>query len=328
MSEYDARLADRVRTRGLLGADDAARLLLPVAESLASIHAVSGAHGAISPTAIQVDSAGRAVLLGRTEVAPDPAYIPPDPNAGLRPHPAAADVWAFAAVLLFVTTGHTPRPGDPPGPDDVGPRDTGWLTPLVELALVVDPRDRPTMEDVVDYLRARVPASPQRRRTSGLLLAVAGTTLMVGIGLVGASLLFAGSEDDDAPAASDAATTSTPPKETGASEEPAASTPEEKVTASELEQFARDYVATASSDPDRGYEQLTADYQRASPRYREVWADIEDPEILTVVPDTEALSVSYTYSYSLPDGSRRTEDITLRLVERGGRLLISGASAR
>lgn len=326
MSEYDARLADRVRTRGLLGADDAARLLLPVAESLASIHAVSGAHGAISPTAIQVDSAGRAVLLGRTEVASDPAYLPPDPNAGLRPHPAAADVWAFAAVLLFVTTGHTPRPGDPPGPDDVGPRDTGWLTPLVELALVVDPRDRPTMQDVVDYLRARVPA-PERRRHSGLLLAVAGAVLMVGIGLVGAALLFGGPDEDRAPDASGSPTTSTPPRETG-EKEPTATPSDERVTASELERFARDYVATASSDPDRGYAQLTADYQRASPRYREVWAAIEDPEVLTVVPDAEALSVSYTYRYSLPGGSRRTEDITLRLVERGGRLLIAGASAR
>ena len=49
MTEYDARLTDRVRSRGVLTADDAARLLLPVAESLASIHEAHGLHGAISP---------------------------------------------------------------------------------------------------------------------------------------------------------------------------------------------------------------------------------------------------------------------------------------
>lgn len=59
-----------------------------------------------------------------------------------------------------------------------------------------------------------------------------------------------------------------------------------------------------------------------------MWSAIRDPRILLINPDLAALSVSYTYRYELPDGDRRTEDVTLRLVERRGRLLIAGASAR
>ncbi|KRB77408.1 hypothetical protein ASE01_11890 [Nocardioides sp. Root190] len=333
MSEYDARLTDRVRTRGVLGPDDAARLLLPVAESLASIHTVSGSHGAVSPSAVQVDPAGHALLLDRTSVPPDPSFVAPDPSVGLRPHPAAADVWSFAAVLLFVTTGHVPRPGVPPTVADVAPRDIGWLAPLVELALVVDPRERPTMADVVAYLRARVPAPPAPPRSKGMLLTVAGAALIVGLGLVGAVLLFTGTDDpDDRPAARNSSSGPTS-EESSATEEPGEpedgpTETEGSVTADELEEFARDYVTTASRDPDRGYARLTPEYQSASPRYREVWGAISDPQILSVTPDPDALSVSYTYRYSLPGGSRRTEAITLRLVEEDGLLLIAGASAR
>lgn len=332
VSDHDARLTDRVRTRGVLGPDDAARLLLPVAESLASVHAVSGSHGAVSPSAVQVDSAGHALLLDRTSVAPDPAFVAPDPSVGLRPHPAEGDVWSFAAVLLFVTTGHVPRPGQPPTMADVAPRDIGWLAPIVELALVVDPRERPTMADVVAYLRAQVPAPPPSSRRPRLLLPLAGAALIVGLALVGAALLFGGPDDsEDEPAARDTASASDEDasptgRPTAPEDEPA--TTDAAVTAAELEAFARDYVATASSDPDRGYAQLTPAYQRDSPRYREVWSAISDPEILAVTPDPDALSVSYTYRYSLPGGSRRTEAITLRLVQDDGRLLIAGASAR
>jgi hypothetical protein len=332
VSEHDARLTDRVRTRGVLGPDDAARLLLPVAESLASVHAVSGSHGAVSPTAIRVDTAGHALLLDRTAVSADPSFAAPDPSVGLRPHPAAADVWSFAAVLLFVTTGHVPRPGRQPTVADVAPRDIGWLAPIVELALVVDPRDRPTMADVVAYLRARVPAPPQPERRSGLVLPVAGAALIVLLAVVGAALLFGGgSGSDDGPAARDSSgSASNEAPETGRASVPDAepSATEEEVTAEELEEFARDYVSTASRDPDRGYALLTRSYQRASPRYREVWTSITAPEILAVAPDPGSLSVSYTYRYSLPGGARRTEAITLRLVRDGARLLIAGASAR
>lgn len=325
MSEHDVRLADRVRTRGVLGPDDAARLLLPVAESLASLHAVSGSHGSLSPAAVRVDPDGRAVLVDAVRVPPDPAFLAPDQRSGPGPHPAA-DVWSFAAVLVFVTTGRTPPPDGYGGPY-VGPRELGWLAPLVQLAIDEDPWDRPSMADVVDYLRARIPA-PERGRASSLVLAGAGAAVIVGLGLVGALLLMVDPGGSGAPR-SDERSSSAAPRPSEDEESAATSTASaERVTAAELERFARAYVRIASSDPGRGYRLLTPAYRSASPRYREVWSAIDAPRILRVVPDPAALSVSYTYRYSLPGGGQRTEDITLRLVERNGRLLIAGASAR
>lgn len=330
MSDYDPRLADRVRTRGVLGPDDAARLLLPVAESVASIHAVSGTHGAISPSAIQVDASGRATLLDRTRVDPDPAYVVPDPALGLRPDPAA-DVWALGGVLLFVTTGQPPRFGQGV------PRDIGWLGPVTELALRPSPRERPTMAEVADYLRApfvepdgRGAAAAEHRRRLGI--ALAGAAAIVALAMIGAALLFSGDGSTDQDADDRARSGQSSPEGTASEDtDPEGSTETvtaEPVTADDLEDFARDYVATASSRPDEGFARLTADYQRASPRYREVWSAIQEPEILSVTGDPGTLSVTYTYRYRLAGDGRRTEEVTLRLVDDDGELLIAGASAR
>lgn len=333
VSEYDARLVDRVRTRGVLGPDDAARLLLPVADALAALHVAGTSHGALSPAAVRVDAEGRATLVDRGEVAPDPSYTAPDPSAGLRAHPAAADVWSFAALLLFVTSGSDPHPGHAPVAGTNGFRDIGWLAPITELALLVDPRERPSMADVAAYLRARVgsPAPVGGRRPSGAMLALGGAAVIVGLALVGAALLFVGPDDEPADRDRTASSTGPSPSDTGGGGEDADPAPEETATpvsAEELEDFARDYVALASRDPDQGFRLLTRTYQQQSPRYREVWAAIEDPRILAITPDPLAMSVSYTYRYSLPGGVTRTEDITLRLVQRGEQLLIAGASAR
>lgn len=334
VSEYDARLVDRVRTRGVLGPDDAARLLLPVAEAMAALHAGGVAHGALSPAAVRVDTEGRAALVDRSEVVPDPSYTAPDPSAGLRAHPEAADVWAFAALLLFVTSGASPHPGQVPAAGTNGFRDIGWLAPITELALLIDPRERPSMAEVAAYLRARVggPAPEAAgRRPSAAVLAIGGAVVIVGLALVGAALLFVGGEDpaDRGPAASRSEPSRSDDAETDdGQDDPAAEESTEPVSAAELEDFARDYVALASRDPEQGFRLLTRSYQQQSPRYREVWAAIDDPRILAITPDPLAMSVSYTYRYSLPGGASRTEDITLRLVERGDRLLIAGASAR
>lgn len=321
MSEYDARLSDRVRTRGPLNPDDAAFFLLPIAEELVALHATDRAHGALSPAAIQVDPEGRATLVEPAAVTPDQAFVPPDPTWGLRPHPLADDVWSFAAVMLHVTTGRAPTI------DDADPRHVGWLAPLIELGLQTDPKDRPTMSDVVGYLCAQV-ADPQPapRRLSGFTMVVAGAAVIVGLAVVGAALLFGGGGDGDdqepAPPSNSAAT-----RDDRTTEEPTATASAEPVSGDELEEFARTYVTTASEDPQRGFDLLTRTYQQASPRYREVWSAIEDPRIVSVTGDPDNLSVSYTYTYRY-QGVRRTEDITLRLVQQGERLLIAGASGR
>lgn len=298
----------------MLSADDAARLLLPVAESLASVHAASGRHGAISPAAIEVDESGRALLVDRTRVAPDPAYSAPG---------TADDVWSLAAVLLHATTGHPPAAyGAPPAV----PRTTGWLAPLIELGLRPEPRHRPSAAEFADYLRARVapPSEPRRRPVLGL--ALAGAAVIVLLGLVGAALLLTGGDGDPRTQPETAGAPSTDQEQEPTTAEPSAGpTPP---TAAELENFARDYVATASGDPALGFTWLTEAYRQRSPRYREVWASIRDPRVLSVSADPVAMTVSYTYRYRLAGGGSRTEDITLFLVQDGERLLIADATAR
>ncbi|GAA1543201.1 hypothetical protein [Nocardioides humi] len=319
----DVRLAHRVRTHGVLEPDDAARLLLPVADSLASVHAASGLHGAVSPAAIEVDESGRAVLLDRTVAVPDPSFTPPELAMGLRPQPAD-DVWSLAAVLLHVTTGHPPEAYGTPL---VVPRTTGWLGPLVELGLRADPRERPSAAEVADYLRARVDPPAERRRIGAARLVLGGVAVIALLGLAGAALLFSGG-DDEAPRTrpETSGATSAEPEEEPTTVEPSESpTPP---TAAELEVFARDYVVTASGDPAAGFAWLTPAYQQRSPRYREVWGAIRDPQILDISADPEAMSVTYTYRYRLAGGGSRTEEITLFLVQDDDRLLIADATAR
>ncbi len=319
MTEHGARLADLVRDRGPLPPDEAALLLLPVVSSLASVHAVGGLHGAVSPVAVEIDAAGHAVLLDRTRVAPDPAFTFLDAALGTRPGPAA-DVWSVAALLLHATTGGTAYPGHS------APREAGWLGPVIELGLRAAPHERTTMAEMSDYLQARFvpPVEPRRRR--GGTLAVAGVAAVAALAVLGATLLLTAGQDE--PGASGRPDRATSATADAPAEPPTATRSAEPPTPAELEEFARTYVVTASADPERGYAMLTRGYQARSPRYHEVWTAIQDPEILDLDVDPDDLTVRYTYRYTLQDGPRRTEDVSLQLVRRGDRLLIAGATAR
>ena len=199
----------------------------------------------------------------------------------------------------------------------------GWLAPLIELALRPNAGERPTASEFADYLRARVaPPEPARRRSPALFV-LAGAAVVAVFGVLGATLLLTGGGDDDSPVAA----RSEPERTAEEEEQPTATRSAEPVSARELERFAREYVATASSDPEQGFRLLTRSYQGLSPRYHEVWQAIEDPEILALRAQPETLTVHYTYRYRIA-GARRTEDVTLQLVRRGGRLLIAGATAR
>jgi hypothetical protein len=102
-----------------------------------------------------------------------------------------------------------------------------------------------------------------------------------------------------------------------------------ETTSRRLERFAEDYVRTASSDPRRGYDLLTADYQQASgglAGYEGFWGRVSDVRVERVSPDPDAMRVTYLYSY-LFDGARRTEEVTLQLTQDGDRYLIEGAES-
>ncbi|MCO7240314.1 hypothetical protein, partial [Aeromicrobium sp. CnD17-E] len=148
-----------------------------------------------------------------------------------------------------------------------------------------------------------------RRRRDRRTILVAAAAL-VAFGAAGAGVL-ATTDDDSAPVA--AAASAAPP-----------------LTAQQrLEKFATDYVRTAASDPQRGFQLLTASYQQASggiAGYTDFWGRVSDVRIEAVRSDPDQMRVTYTYSYEI-GGTRRTQALTLLLTQEGDRYLIRGALA-
>lgn len=98
------------------------------------------------------------------------------------------------------------------------------------------------------------------------------------------------------------------------------------VTSEQLRTFVSDYLATASSSPAAGFQQLTRSFQRQSgglESYRGFWGGVSQPQLLEFDPDPENLVVNYVYRYR-SRGRERTDPVSLQLVQRGDRLLIDG----
>ena len=148
-----------------------------------------------------------------------------------------------------------------------------------------------------------------RRRRDRRTILVAAAAL-VAFGAAGAGVL-ATTGEDRAPVA--AAASAAPP-----------------LTAQQrLEKFATDYVRTAASDPQRGFQLLTASYQQASggiTGYTDFWGRVSDVRVEAVRSDPDQMRVTYTYSYEI-GGVRRTQALTLLLTQEGDRYLIRGALA-
>jgi hypothetical protein len=116
------------------------------------------------------------------------------------------------------------------------------------------------------------------------------------------------------------------------SSEPSSSPTEEessRVTARELADFAETYVPTAVDDRDAAWQMLTPQFQSQSggrSGYESWWSQFESADARNVSADPEAMTVSYTVDYVYKDGRRQSDDVTLQLVEEGGKLLIAGES--
>jgi eukaryotic-like serine/threonine-protein kinase len=177
-------LAQLIRDRGRLTPEEAAPLLLQVADALAAAHRLSIVHRDVKPSNILIALDGTAKLsdFGIARAVADasltptrlvtgsPAYIAPEVATGASAT-TASDVWSFGATIFHTLEGHPPYEGsggenavlgvlyrvahEPP------PRlsDGGWLAPLLDATMEPEPGNRLPMDEVVAYLRSGPQAS-------------------------------------------------------------------------------------------------------------------------------------------------------------------------
>jgi eukaryotic-like serine/threonine-protein kinase len=175
-------LSDVLKQDGPLTADEAVRIGQGMIGALRAAHAAGVLHRDVKPANVLLGTDGRVVLtdfgiamatdtstLTRTgEIIGSVDYLAPERLRG-EPPAAAADLWALGATLYTAVEGRSPFhrdtavatayavSADPPHPPS---RDTA-LSALIMHLLEKDPADRPSGEDVDEWLRAQA-ASPDR----------------------------------------------------------------------------------------------------------------------------------------------------------------------
>jgi hypothetical protein len=96
-----------------------------------------------------------------------------------------------------------------------------------------------------------------------------------------------------------------------------------------MENFMEDYLATAPTDPEAGFQMLTEDFQDASggiEGYRGFWGTIDTADLISLTADPAALTVSYTVEYLKEDGQKVRDDVSLALVFEDGTYRIAAES--
>ena len=180
-------LHDHVHEEGALEGDDLLWFADCLAEALEAVHSVGVLHRDIKPSNVIME--GRTPILidfGLARVADDsritmngwllgtPGYLAPEILYG-DDATAASDVHAWAATVAYAGTGRAPFGRGPSvaimdrvrrGEHDLSGLDALVLD-LVEEALAPEARDRPSLDEVRDWLEDLANDEPQReRRTS------------------------------------------------------------------------------------------------------------------------------------------------------------------
>jgi hypothetical protein len=163
---------------------------------------------------------------------------------------------------------------------------------------------------------AEDPEAPRRNRLVWVLVAVA--VLAVVLVSVVLTRVLGDSSDPvaDAPVSTPSATSEVSPS----------ATPPAAPTAEGMESFIRQYLATAPTNQETSFQELTPEFQAASPDYRSFWGSVSDIDVSSITADPANLTVTYVYSYRR-DGKRvRDERVSLQLAFSDGRYAIAGES--
>ncbi|WP_304523791.1 serine/threonine protein kinase [Actinoplanes sp. DH11] len=183
-------LAAEIREKGSLTGATLHSVAVGVATALTAIHGAGVIHRDLKPGNVLFARGGIKVIdfgIARAfeatsqhtrtdQMVGTVAYMAPerfDPIDG-RPVTAAADIFAWGAVVVYAATGRTPFAAESAAatamriltqpPDLNGVPDS--LAGIVEQALAKDPAERPTARDLLDLLLASAPATSSRPAAS------------------------------------------------------------------------------------------------------------------------------------------------------------------
>jgi hypothetical protein len=169
-----ASLSEHVRDLGLLRGTQLQTFSRGLAEALAAVHRVGVLHRDVKPSNVLIDRGEPVLIDFGLAMSGDesrlthagwllgtPAYLAPETVLGAEPGPPA-DVYGWAATVVFACTGHGPVGGGPTVAvlDRVRRGDLDLrsvpseLLPLVRDCLTGDPRVRPSAERVLQRLHA------------------------------------------------------------------------------------------------------------------------------------------------------------------------------